>query len=93
VANKDKAVTYKVSAEVAEYLSPDPMAAAAAIWTAHPQSIEAIANPCGLDYKQGDLMELYSQAIEPIVFASESTSERTQLLPPVGQLTTNDPGQ
>ena len=42
----DEAVAYKVSASVAENSSSDPMAAAAAIWTAHPQSTEAIAETC-----------------------------------------------
>ena len=45
--------TYKVSAFVAEYSPPDPMAAAAAIWTAHPQSIEAMAKACEIGGRAG----------------------------------------
>lgn len=38
----DGSETYKVCALVAEYSPPDPMAAAAVIWTAHPQSMEVM---------------------------------------------------
>lgn len=43
ILNRGTAVTYKVSTVVAEYLLPDPIAPAAAIWTAHPQPMEAMA--------------------------------------------------
>lgn len=37
------AITYKVWAAVASNVPPDPILAAAMIWMAHPQSIEATA--------------------------------------------------
>ena len=69
------------------------MAAAAANWTAQPQSTEAIPNTHKVMDDQGDLVGLYSQAMEPIVFESECRSKRITSLPLVGQLTAYDPRQ